>query len=51
MRHSILDTHPVFDTWDPRQALRTLARGLSRGRHGPARWFVIWPAVLPSARR
>ena len=47
MPHSIFDVHPIFETWDPRQALRTLASGLTRThtRHVPRRWFVIWPAV------
>jgi hypothetical protein len=45
MRNPILDLHPIFESWDPRRALITLARGVSRSRYGDRRWFVVWPAV------
>ena len=45
MRNPILELHPIFEIWDPRRALITLARGVSRHRPGNRRWFVVWPPV------
>jgi hypothetical protein len=45
MKNPILELHPIFEKWDPRRALITLARGVVGHRHGARRWFVVWPAV------